>query len=203
MSRKYNFRNFNRTRKRYGVRFNSKKGQESLLVIGIIIIGLSIDYFWQISAFVSLLLAMYFYYKWSKKQAIRKSGINQIDKMEGIEFEVRLEVLLNDLGYKVKRTPINDFGADLIIEKYKGMRTVVQAKRYNKPVGLKAVQEVTGSMAYYDAVHAIVVTNQNFTRQAEQLASKNKVELWERDKLIGMLCSLKKKPESEPLVEIT
>ena len=62
---------------------------------------------------------------------------------------------------------------------------------------------VIGSMAYYNAIHAIVVTNQSFTRQAEQLASKNEVELWEREKLISMICSLKKEPESEPLIETT
>ncbi|SDI50212.1 restriction endonuclease [Desulfosporosinus hippei] len=203
MSRRYNFRTFNRTRKRYGVRFNSKKGHEFLIVMGVIFVGALINYFWQILIFASLIFTIYLYEKWSKKQVIRKSGINTIDGMEGIEFEERLEILLSDLGYKVKRTPINDFGADLIIDKYKGMRTVVQAKRYNKPVGLKAIQEVIGSMAYYNACHAIVVTNQSFTRQAEQLALKNKVELWERDKLISMLCSPKKKSESELIMDIT
>ena len=37
--------------------------------------------------------------------------------------------------------PSGDYGADLVLDNKKG-RTVVQAKRYSKPVGVKAVQEV-------------------------------------------------------------
>lgn len=89
-------------------------------------------------------------------------------------------------GFKSRLTPNNDFGADVpdspdtVVENYNGGRTVVQAKRYNRPVGIKAVQEVIGSMAYYEAINAIVITNKSFTQQAERLASKNKVELWDR-----------------------
>jgi len=107
--------------------------------------------------------------------------------MAGIDFEKRLEVLFNDLGYKGKRTPASgDFGADLVIENNKG-RTVVQAKRSSKAVGVKAIQEVTGSKAYYNAGHAIVVTNNIFTQQAKKLANMNCVELWDREILISKL----------------
>lgn len=109
--------------------------------------------------------------------------------MGGTQFEERLAVLFTDLGFKSRLTPNNDFGADVVVEKYKSGRTVVQAKRYSRPVGIKAVQEVIGSMAYYDAINAIVITNNSFTRQAEKLASKNRVELWERQKLIHMINS--------------
>jgi len=190
MRRKYNFKTFNRTRKRYGVRFNSKQGNEFLIILGIVLFVLLRDYFWYVVAVGSIIPAFYLYKRWSKKQAIRKSGIKEIDAMTGIDFEKRLEVMFGDLGYKVKRTPPSgDFGADLVLENRKG-RTVVQAKRYSKPVGVKAIQEVIGSIAFYKATNALVVTNIYFTPQAEKLAQSNGVELWDRDKLIKTLSSI-------------
>ena len=47
--------------------------------------------------------------KLSKSIQFRSSGINEIDKMDGIEFEKCLEVLFKDLGYKVKRTVFTSF----------------------------------------------------------------------------------------------
>ena len=189
MGRKYNFKTFNRTRKRYGVRFNSKQGHQFLIIIGMLIIGLLIKYPLYIAAVGLPILAIYLYERWSNKQAIRKSGIKEIDLMSGLDFEKRLEVMFGDLGYKVKRTPPSgDFGADLVLEDQKG-RTVVQAKRYSKPVGVKAIQEVIGSVAFYQAINALVITNMYFTPQAEKLAQCNGVELWNRDKLIETLSS--------------
>jgi HJR/Mrr/RecB family endonuclease len=187
---KYSFKTFNRTRKRYGVKFNNKQGREFLVVAGVILLGLSINYFEYILPAGCLILGVYLYKRWSKQQAIRKSGIKEIDSMSGIDFEKRLEVMFKDLGYKVKRTPPSgDFGADLILENPKG-KTVVQAKRYSRPIGVKAVQEVIGSMAFYNATNALVVTNSSFTSQAYKLAQCNAVELWDREKLIDNLSSL-------------
>jgi len=201
MRRKYNFKTFNRTRKRYGVIFNSKQGNEFLIIFGIVLFVLLRDYFWYVVVVGSIIPAFYFYKSWSKKQAIRKSGIKEIDTMSGIDFEKRLEVMFGDLGYKVKRTPASgDFGADLILENRKG-RTVVQAKRYGKPVGVKAVQEVIGSIAFYKAANALVVTNLYFTPQAEKLAQCNGVELWNRDKLIQTLSSISVRTESSLVLD--
>lgn len=201
MRRKYNFKSFNRTRKRYGVKFNSKKGHEFLIISGIVLFVFLKDYFWYVVAVGSLVPAFYLYKRWSKKQAIRKSGIKEIDTMSGIDFEKRLEVMFGDLGYKVKRTPPSgDYGADLILEDRKG-RTVVQAKRYSKPIGIKAVQEVIGSIAFYKATSALVVTNIYFTPQAEKLAQSNGVELWDRDKLIKTLSTLSVRTESSLTLE--
>ena len=190
MRRKYSFKTFNRSRKRYGVRFNNKKGHELLIILGFVVFVSLWDYFWYIAAAGFLILAFYLYGRWSKKQAIRKSGIKEIDIMDGIEFEKRLEVMFGDLGYKVKRTPPSgDYGADLVLDNRKG-RTVVQAKRYNKPVGVKGVQEVIGAISFYRATMAIVVTNAYFTPQAEKLALCNGVELWNRDMLFKKLSSI-------------
>ena len=71
------------------------------------------------------------------------------------------------------------YGADLIVRK-RGEKIVVQAKRYEKNVGIAAVQEAVGSVAYYDADRAMVVTNSGFTKSARNLARQNDVELWGR-----------------------
>jgi HJR/Mrr/RecB family endonuclease len=56
-------------------------------------------------------------------------------------------------------------------------------KRYNKPVGNKAVQEANAAQIYYRCYRALVVTNSSFTTPAKQLAERCKVELWDRKKL--------------------
>ena len=86
-----------------------------MIILGIVLFVLLRDYFWYVVTVGSIIPAFYLYKSWSKKQAIRKSGIKEIDTMSGIDFEKRLEVMFGDLGYKVKRTPPSgDFGADLV-----------------------------------------------------------------------------------------
>jgi len=64
---------------------------------------------------------------------------------------------------------------------------VVQAKRYSKAVGLKAVQEVTSAKPHYKADEAWVITNSSFTKAAEKLATSNNVRLIGREQLIDIL----------------
>ena len=58
-----------------------------------------------------------------------------------------------------------------------GKKIVVQAKRYSKDVGIKAVQEVIGAKSYYNADEAWVVSNRYFTKAAKDLAQKGNVLL--------------------------
>ena len=76
----------------------------------------------------------------------------------------------------------HDYGADLVLRKW-GKKIVVQAKRYERNVGIAAVQEVVGSIAYYKADRAMVVTNSNFTKSDRDLAKRNEVELWGRKEM--------------------
>ena len=101
-----------------------------------------------------------------------------IDLMSGHQFEDYLENIFQSLNYKVHKTPMtNDQGADLILNK-NGETTAVQAKRYSKPVGNKAVQEVIAAKQYYGCDKAIVVTNNNYTKSARKLAKRTNVSLW-------------------------
>src|SRR4051812_23694982 len=97
---------------------------------------------WLLAAiWVSIKLTLKFY----KAYRLSRSGIAELDNLDGLDFEKYLEGLFRKLGYTVKRTVYQgDYGADLIIQKA-GIQTVVQAKKYNRSVGLKAVQEVVAA----------------------------------------------------------
>ena len=145
-------------------------------------------YVWLILALV-LIGRLVFYLLEQKKLA--KSGIADIDKMDGKTFEKYLKVFFEKLGYKVERTKyIGDYGADLVASN-NGVKTVIQAKRYKSKVGIKAVQEAVASKGYYNCDKAMVVTNSYFTNQARTLASRNKVELWDKKVLVRNLLKIK------------
>lgn len=135
------------------------------------------------------------YYKRVKYiSKLRKSGIHEIDSMDGVQFEYYLRELFKTRGYKVEMTKaVGDFGADLILVQ-QDKRIVVQAKRYSKAVGIKAVQEVISSVNMYNATDAWVVTNNTFTKAAIELAGKNQVTLIGRNELIDFISALEMKP---------
>ena len=126
-----------------------------------------------------------------EQQKLARSGISDIDRMDGKTFENYLKVFFEKLGYKVERTQyIGDYGADLVTTN-NGVKMVIQAKRYKNKVGIKAVQEAVASKGYYNCDKAMVVTNSYFTNQAKTLASRNKVELWDRKILVKNLLKMK------------
>jgi restriction system protein len=127
-----------------------------------------------------------------RNRRLAASGIADIDAMDGKTFEDCLGALFSRLGYKVEVTPYRgDWGADLVLVSA-GVRTVVQAKRYRKAVGVRAVQEAVAAKAKYRCSEAMVVTNATFTRQAVELARVNGVMLWDRDKLVEKLLNDRK-----------
>ena len=103
--------------------------------------------------------------------------MNTTDIKTGIDFENYVMQLFLLDGIRTLSTPAsNDYGSDLII-KYNGIIFSAQCKFYSKPVSLKAVQEVMGSLKYYNANYGIVITNSSFTQQAQNLARTNNVLL--------------------------
>lgn len=128
-----------------------------------------------------------------RAERLKRSGIAEIDKMEGVKFEQYLGHLFRSQGYKAEVTQAaGDYGADLVLSK-DGKRIVVQAKRYSKNVGLKAAQEVRGAVSHYGASAAWVVTNRDYTEQAYKLAKSNNVRLIGREELIEMLLQMREK----------
>jgi restriction system protein len=138
----------------------------------------------------SLLYA--FIVKVLREQKLRKSGILEVDKMSGREFEEYLQALIKTRGYYVQLTPASgDFGADLILSA-DGKKIIVQAKRYKKSVGVKAVQEIASAKSHYNADECWVITNSYFTEQARKLARSNQVRLIDRKELMDWMMQEKK-----------
>src|SRR5581483_5641913 len=112
--------------------------------------------------------------------------------MDGRAFELFLSTLFRRLGYSVELTKYHgDFGADLVVSNG-GSRTAVQAKRWTKRVGLRAVQEAVAATAMFGCDAALVVANREFTQQARRLARANTVELWDRAALVSKLFDAKR-----------
>ncbi len=193
MARKKTFKS---SAQRYsGLKLNLRSNNLLVYVIfAMLAYGVLIEYWRQITVIAVLALSIYLYKKSSWRKIMRESGIEDIDKMpDGRDFEKRLKSLFNDLGFKARLTPHTDYGCDVVVEKYRGMRTVVQAKLSGgQAIGLGAVQEAVTSMAMYEAIHALVITNREYTQKARVLAQKNSVELWNRNILIGKLAQASK-----------
>lgn len=104
-----------------------------------------------------------------------------IDCMDGTEFEEWCAQFLLLLGYThVEMTKKSgDQGVDILAYK-DGLRYAIQCKRYVKPVGNKAIQEVIAGRLFYKCDKAAVMTNNYFTDGATQLALATGVELWDR-----------------------
>lgn len=113
--------------------------------------------------------------------------MRDIDRMTGTMFERCLADLFARQGYQVEHTGrLGDYGADLVVTR-DAQRSVVQAKRWTRQVGVRAVQEAVAAKGIYHCTHAMVVTNSSFTHQARRLAEANGVELWDRKQLVRLV----------------
>jgi restriction endonuclease Mrr len=92
--------------------------------------------------------------------------------MTGPEFEAFLARLFSRMGYTdISTTATNDQGGDILCLSPRGVRIVVQAKRWKGTVGNSAVQELLGAMRFYSRTEGMVVTNSTFTDAARELAN--------------------------------
>ena len=112
----------------------------------------------------------------------------ELDAMEGHDFEYFCADLLEDHGFKSVEVTrgSGDYGVDVLAEK-EGVTYAVQCKRYDGPVGVKAVQEAYAGRDYYDRMVGAVMTNQYFTEPAVKAAKKLKILLWDRGYLESMM----------------
>ena len=110
------------------------------------------------------------------------------DLMEGRDFEYFCADLLEKRGFlEVEVTKgSGDNGVDILAEK-DGVTYAIQCKRYDEPVGVKAVQEAYAGRDYYDRMVGVVMSNQYFTKNATDMARKLKIMLWDRGYLEEMI----------------
>ena len=111
----------------------------------------------------------------------------QIDAMTGLEFEAAVADLLRLLEYEhVQRTETFDKGADIVAVR-EGQRIAVEAKRWSKPVDLKAVRQLVDGLHQYDCASGLLVTNNYLTTPAIECAESWDVEVWDRRTLADYL----------------
>ena len=110
-----------------------------------------------------------------------------MDEMEGHDFEYYCADLLRANGFVEAGVTkgSGDFGVDILAEK-DGITYAVQCKCYDKPIGVKAIQEVYAGRDYYGRMVGVVMTNQYFTQPAVELAQKLNIMLWDRGYLDSM-----------------
>lgn len=122
--------------------------------------------------------------RWNKYHGL--IHLSHMDNMTGEELELAVKEIYARNGYKTNLTrSTGDYGVDVIA--YKGNEILaIQTKRYTKPVGVKAVQEVASGYQYYKATKPLVITNSTFTENARTLADTLGVELIDRKKLAKM-----------------
>lgn len=105
------------------------------------------------------------------------------DDMTPEEFEHYCAAVLREAKWDARVTRASgDQGVDIVADK-RGARIVVQCKKYAKPVGNRAVQEIVAAIAHEGAQRGVVVTTSDYTRAAERLAASNDVLLLHHSEL--------------------
>lgn len=105
-------------------------------------------------------------------------SLEEIRGLSGREFEVLIASLLERDGYEVQRRHggAGDRGADVIATGGRGERIVVQCKLRRDPsakIGSPGVQTFNGTARPdHQATHPLMVTNVQFTQDAEAAASR-------------------------------
>lgn len=148
--------------------------QITLLLISIAVILVVLFFIWLV-------------YRNARRMRLRLLG-RALDTMDGHDFEFFCADLLERNGFddvEVTRGS-GDFGVDVLAEK-DGVTYAVQCKRYDNPVGVKAVQEAYAGRDYYDRMVGAVMTNQYFTDPAVKAAKRLKILLWDRGYVESMM----------------
>lgn len=175
-----------------------KSDDPNVVIVAIVmIVGLVFSYqekqwnlFWLFALLLlvlALIGAITLLVRLRRNDKLRRSGIEQIDKMSGLDFEKYIRLLLIDKGYsKVRLTGYYDLGIDVIAEKDNEVWGI-QVKRYSKSVGLDAVRQVTAALQHYKCTRAMVITNSDFTRNAWTIANSMNCVLVDRPALIDLI----------------
>ncbi len=106
------------------------------------------------------------------------------DTMDACEFKMFCCSILEKNGFtgiSVAKAPANQ-GIDLIAFK-NGTKYGIQCKCGSSAVGVTAVQKALDGKAFFECQAVAILTNQFFSQNARDLAEKNDIMLWNRDKL--------------------
>jgi Restriction endonuclease/DnaJ domain len=129
-----------------------------------------------------------------ERAAYHRSGMTAVDAMTERQFEVLLEHLFANKGYRVARIGGRGaIGADLLLNDADG-RIIVQARRWTGLVRHDSVQQAVAAMARFGVARALVVTSSEYSEQAVSVANSNGVTLWNRATLAAELTVFRGEP---------
>jgi len=121
--------------------------------------------------------------RWRLVNRFRALKLDDVDSMDGHQFEHYVARLLKHQGFRTTVTKgSGDLGVDIIADRG-GVRYCIQCKRYGKPVPRTAISDAVGAKARYQCSQAMVVTNSYFTPGALELAQANRCILIDRNQL--------------------
>jgi len=122
--------------------------------------------------------------------SVKQEEVEQVmefnEDMDPQHYEEFCALLARKCGWDAITTAgSGDQGADIIARK-SGHSIVIQCKKYSKPVGNKAVQEVIAAREFTQADSAAVVSNSSYTKSAKALAHASQVHLWHHVDLLKL-----------------
>jgi restriction system protein len=115
------------------------------------------------------------------------TDLNEILKLNRLEFENYIEALFQKQGFNVTKTPESEnVGIDLVItKKIKSQitKTAVKCGQYKKSVGVSAIQDIFNGQHLCKCNESMIITTSEFTTPAIKKATDLNVELWDKTKL--------------------
>ncbi len=149
-----------------------------ILIVFSLFSGLSL--WWIISLIVGSLTIVFFIARSLHHARVQRLYRQQLLALSPSEFEQRIALLLEDLGWQnvVVRGGSGDRGVDITAQR-DGLRYIIQCKRYTKPVGPNYVRDLVGALQIQQADRAILVTTSTFTNQSRLEARGQALELWD------------------------
>lgn len=115
---------------------------------------------------------------------------NDLNSLNGIEFENVCQMLLEKMGFLVTTTKKSgDGGIDLMAEISQPLlsgKYIVQCKRYSGSVGEPIIRDLFGVVMSERANKGILMTTGYFTKSAIEFASGKPIELIDGEKLISL-----------------
>tara|TARA_B100001093_G_C26773937_1_gene991446 strand:+ start:235 stop:939 length:705 start_codon:yes stop_codon:yes gene_type:complete len=106
-----------------------------------------------------------------------EKNIEYDNSIDPYEYEYFCAAQFKKFGWKAEATKgSSDQGVDVKASK-EGVNLVAQCKKFAKPVGNKAVQEIVAGIKYYKADVGVVIAPNGYTKSAKKLAEANSIKL--------------------------
>jgi len=115
---------------------------------------------------------------WIEKEIDKvEQDIQYDDSIDPYEYEYFCAAQFKKFGWEAEATKgSSDQGVDVKAFK-EGINLVAQCKKFAKPVGNKAVQEIVAGIKYYKADVGVVIAPNGYTNSAKNLAKANNIKL--------------------------